>query len=204
MEDAFGEDYYAHGEKERPALGEDADIHDVEQWLEKVKKTKTRGEGGASTATEDIEKALEDYYNLEFEDDIAGEKTRFRYTQVAPQSYGLTNEELLNMSEDELDQLIPIKKLATYREDEGHVKRQHIKYKRLLIQQQRKGLNPSSADASKTNSNKKKTHKHHSETGSPMGSSKTQDKKRKREDSESSDSRPPNKKRKEKTVTSEQ
>jgi len=192
MADAFGEEYYSHGEKHRPSVGEDADIHDVEQWLARAKKNK---DGGA--AAEDIEKALEQYYNLDFEDDIGGEKTRFRYMQVAPQNFGLTNEELLNMSDDELDQLIPMKKLATYREDEGRVKRQHIKYKRLLLQQQRKGLTPSSHDQKTKKSGKKSS----DPSASNAESSRSKhDKKRKREDTDSSETsevRPPPKKRKE-------
>lgn len=194
MADAFGDEYYSHREKHRPLVGEDADIHDVEQWLEKAKKNNK--DGGA--AAEDIEKALEQYYNLDFEDDIGGEKTRFRYMQVAPQNFGLTNEELLNMSDDELDQLIPMKKLATYREDEGRVKRQHIKYKRLLIQQQRKGLTPSSHDHKTKKSGKKSSDPSSSNAES---SRPKHDKKRKRDDfdsSETSEVRPPHKKRKEK------
>lgn len=185
METAFGEDYYAQGEKEKPTISEDADILDVETWLRKVKDSsksakKTGGERKPKKDDEEnvdeIEKALEDYYNLDFEDDIAGDRTRFRYTQVAPQTYGLSNEDLLNMSDSELDQLIPMKKIATYREDGGFVKSQKLKYKKKLMMQQRGEM--------------KRQHKKSSDSKSssqPSKSEASSSKKRRRDSIETSD-----------------
>jgi protein KRI1 len=189
MESAFGDDYYAQEEKDKPTIPAEADIEDVEAWLAKVKKSGEKKQEKASSSkkgeepeqdVEAIEKALEDYYNLDFEDDVAGERTRFRYMQVAPQNYGLSNEELLNMSDSELDQLIPMKKLATYREDGGSIKRQKLKYKKMLIRQQRGDIKrqeksiPSRSSASKDASKDSKDSKSHS-------------KKRRRDSMESSD-----------------
>jgi len=44
-----------------------------------------------------LDKLLEDYYNLEYEDIIGGGsvKTRFKYRKVAPKAYGLTDDDLL-------------------------------------------------------------------------------------------------------------
>ena len=145
---AFNDEYYAQEEADRPVLGAEADIEDVEKWLDRVKERTTKG-GKDVPNTDDIEKALDEYYGLEFEDDVAGEKTRFRYTKVAPQSYGLSNEELLNMSDDELDQLIPMKTLATYREDGGFIKRNKLKYKRMLLAKTRGDAKRSSSNAAK-------------------------------------------------------
>lgn len=171
MGTAFNEEYYAQAEEDMPATG--ADVEDVEKWLERMKEKS--GEGGkAAPNTDAIQNALEDYYNLDFEDDVAGEKTRFRYTKVAPQRYGLSNEDLLNMSDDELDQLIPIKTLATYREDGGYIKKDKIKYKRILLAKTRSEARRQAAGGSKH----KKSDNQHDEEEVPRPK---HDKKRKRE-----------------------
>lgn len=43
--------------------------------------------------------------------------TRFKYTQVEPQSYALTASEILAATDAELNQYIPVKKYAPYRQD---------------------------------------------------------------------------------------
>jgi len=44
-----------------------------------------------------LDKLLDDYYNLDFEDVIGGGqiKTRFKYKKVAAADFGLTDEDLL-------------------------------------------------------------------------------------------------------------
>lgn len=211
MESAFGEDYYAQGEKEKPTISEDADILDVEAWLRKVKESsKTATKAGAdgkgkkkkkeeeNENVDEIEKALEDYYNLDFEDDIAGDRTRFRYTQVAPQTYGLSNEDLLNMSDSELDQLIPMKKIATYREDGGFVKSQKLKYKKKLMMQQRGEM--------KRQHKKSSDSKSSSKSSQPTPSESSSSKKRRRDSIETSDvveTKPSSKKSKSKESAAE-
>lgn len=53
---------------------------------------------------------------------------------VAPESYGLSDEQLLYADTDALNRLVSIKKLAPYREDEGKVKSKQLKNKMFLNQ----------------------------------------------------------------------
>lgn len=174
MGTAFNDEYYAQAEEDMPTAV--ADVEDVEKWLERMKE-KSGTAGQAAPDTDAIQNALEDYYNLDFEDDVAGEKTRFRYTKVAPQRYGLSNEDLLNMSDDELDQLIPIKTLATYREDGGYIKKDKIKYKRILLAKTRGEAKRQAAGTSRHN----KSGNHHNNDDEEAPRAKHGDKKRKRE-----------------------
>ncbi|KAF5191843.1 Kri1-like protein [Thalictrum thalictroides] len=79
-----------------------------------------------------LDKELEEYYKLDYEGTIGDLKTRFKYTSVPPQRYGLTPEEMLTTDEKELNQYVSLKKLAPYREKEWKVpnsKRQAQKLK---------------------------------------------------------------------------
>lgn len=62
---------------------------------------------------------LEEYYALDCEDFVAGLPCRFRYKAVAPDKYGLRTEEILTLSDKELNQVVSLKKLAPYREQEA-------------------------------------------------------------------------------------
>lgn len=180
MQSAFGDDYYAQTEADKAAAAAVGDIDDVESWLQRVKAR--AGTKGSGPNTEDIEKALEDYYNLDFEDDIGGDKTRFRYTKVAAQDYGISNEDLLNMSDDELDQLIPMKKLATYREDGGFIKRHKLKYKRMLMTKMKSESKRANASEAKKDGKKRQSGDNGGDSGSKEHQDKQRsDKKRKRE-----------------------
>lgn len=46
---------------------------------------------------------------------MAGMPCRFRYREVAPDKYGLKTEEMLLLSDKELNQVVSLKKLAPYR-----------------------------------------------------------------------------------------
>lgn len=79
-----------------------------------------------------LDNELEEYYKLDYEDTIGDLKTRFKYTTVPSQRYGLNGEEMLMMDEKELNQYVPLKKLAPYREKEWKVpnaKRHSLKLK---------------------------------------------------------------------------
>jgi len=53
---------------------------------------------------------------------------------VKPESYGLSDEQLLFADTDALNRFVSIKKLAPYREDEGKVKSKLLKNKKFLMQ----------------------------------------------------------------------
>lgn len=69
-----------------------------------------------------LEGMLEDYYNLGFEDIIGKDiYTRFKYAKVRNNNFGLSNEEILLLNDQELNNLVSLKKYKPYRNDEDRV-----------------------------------------------------------------------------------
>lgn len=72
----------------------------------------------------DAKKLVDEYYDLEFEDVIAGGiKTKFQYIEVEKDSFGLTNDDLLYADDKLLNQYVSIKKLAPYRDGQITIKK---------------------------------------------------------------------------------
>lgn len=64
-----------------------------------------------------VEQDLGDYHDLDYEDVVAGEiKTRFRYIEVEPVSADMDELEILKTPDAAMAQLLPLKKLAPYRD----------------------------------------------------------------------------------------
>lgn len=53
--------------------------------------------------------------DLDHEDEVGGLRTRFKYTRTAPQSFGLTTEEILLATDAELNALVSFKHMQPYR-----------------------------------------------------------------------------------------
>jgi protein KRI1 len=81
----------------------------------------------------EIEKEFDEYYKLDYEDTIGDLKTRFKYRQVQPNSYGLNTYEILQADDRDLNQYVSIKKLAPYREDEWYVTHHQKKNKDTIL-----------------------------------------------------------------------
>jgi len=85
------------------------ELGEHEHKLEKMKgvkevesgKDKDKGKMNEEEKDNYLEKLLEDYYNVEYEDIIGGGtvKTRFKYKKVAPRSFGLDEDEILLMED---------------------------------------------------------------------------------------------------------
>ena len=60
---------------------------------------------------------MDEYYALDAEDFIDDVPCRFKYKEVAPSMYGLSTKEILSMTDKQLTQIVPLKKLAPYRHD---------------------------------------------------------------------------------------
>jgi len=66
----------------------------------------------------DVQQTLDEYFQLDYEDIIGGDlPTRFKYRQVESQDFGLTAADILEKDDKELNRLVPLKKLRTYRND---------------------------------------------------------------------------------------
>ncbi|PNH07982.1 Protein KRI1 [Tetrabaena socialis] len=65
----------------------------------------------------ELQRLLEDYYKLDYEDSVGGVKTRFRYKAVPASTFGLSVEDILRLDDKSLNQVVGIKRLAPYRDD---------------------------------------------------------------------------------------
>ncbi|GAB4820679.1 hypothetical protein N2152v2_007725 [Parachlorella kessleri] len=115
---------------------------DEEGEGEEDEEEEEEGEGGgargpAKTAEQlakeraEVQRLLEEYYKLDYEDYVGGVKTRFRparvlcsaalchaaYKEVPQDDFGLSVEELLALTDKELNQVVGLRQLAPYRED---------------------------------------------------------------------------------------
>lgn len=85
-----------------------------------------------------VSKLLAEYDKLDYEDNIAGLKTRFRYRSVPKQDYGLTTEEILTLSDKDLNQVVGMKTMAPYREERSNFRPNYGKMKELRVGQAKK------------------------------------------------------------------
>ncbi|KAL6512031.1 hypothetical protein OROGR_021628 [Orobanche gracilis] len=69
------------------------------------------------------EELMEEYYKLDYEDTIEDLKTRFKYRPVKAKRFGLAPQEIIMMDDKELNQYVPLKKIAPYTEKEWKVRR---------------------------------------------------------------------------------
>ncbi|GLD93671.1 hypothetical protein PINS_up002276 [Pythium insidiosum] len=81
------------------------------------------------------EKYLDELYGLDYEDLIGDIKCRFKYRQVAKNDFGLTADEIMAADDKELKQLVSLKRLAPYREEEYAVNRRKIKQFKKSLQE---------------------------------------------------------------------
>ncbi|KAL1916494.1 uncharacterized protein VTP21DRAFT_5685 [Calcarisporiella thermophila] len=95
----------------------------------------TSSKAGDKISKKDFEKYLEEYHQLDYEDMVGDQPTRFKYRQVKPASYGLTPVEILLADDQELNEFVSLKKIAPYRppEKEEHDLRKYSKKKRLRM-----------------------------------------------------------------------
>ncbi|KAJ3259563.1 KRRI-Interacting protein 1 [Boothiomyces macroporosus] len=129
MNQVFTEDYYSKadlkktGKPKKPVFEDDIDISDLVPPEEK-EETKTVD----PKIKDDVQKYMDEHYQLDYEDIVGDLPVRFKYRKTEPENYNLTAEEILMADDKDLNEVVSLKKLAPYRS--GTVKeRDQIKWK---------------------------------------------------------------------------
>uniref|UniRef100_A0A5S6QZ47 Protein KRI1 homolog n=1 Tax=Trichuris muris TaxID=70415 RepID=A0A5S6QZ47_TRIMR len=125
MQEMFNDNYYSSKADAKKPVFTDSDEEDEEDQVgtstssgqNTYKEIKRKVENmRASNDSEDIvEKCMEEYYKLDYEDMIDGQiPCRFRYRQVVPNNFGLDVAEVLKANDKELNAWVSIKKMSQY------------------------------------------------------------------------------------------
>ena len=80
----------------------------------KSKKKKDRKKLDIYVSKEELEKQLDEYLKLDYEDMIGDTPIRFKYASVTPSSFGLTSEEIFELEDAELNQRVAPSRLEAY------------------------------------------------------------------------------------------
>lgn len=131
MESRFGDDYYAQDDEDMKQLTKDGVAVASEKRLP-ARSTKDVSEDLRS----DVNRLMDEYYNLDYEDIVGGVPMRFDYKKVEPESFNMTQEEILGMEDKELNRIVSMKYLAPYRANRD-VKKQSWRVHDALKKQRR-------------------------------------------------------------------
>jgi len=93
-----------------------------ERKLAKKKQKQLANQVPAADPNKSLNEYLDEYYQLDYEDMIGDTPTRFKYTKVKPENYGLSAVEILLADDKDLNELISLKKLAPHRSEERQMK----------------------------------------------------------------------------------
>ncbi|CAG9316274.1 kri1 [Blepharisma stoltei] len=149
MDSMYGEDYYEEEEENYS----DLEIEDIEKNIENAEEN---AEEAMNIEKDPQEKSVQDILKelkaLDYEDMIGDMPCKFKYRQVDAEDYGLNDDDILNWDDAKLNQLVSLKKLAPYREDQGKVNKSKIKKKKKFLEKAHK--------SSKKEKHHKKHHKH--------------------------------------------
>ncbi|KAK3135231.1 hypothetical protein QOZ80_5BG0416370 [Eleusine coracana subsp. coracana] len=136
----------------------------------------------------ELEKEMEEYYKLDYEDTIGDLKTRFKYKQVPPNSFGLSTLEILESDDRDLNQYVSMKKLAPYRENEWKVTHHKKLSKELILGGQKKegkaktGKKSKSEEGPSSSEPEKQLMNEQEETGAKTKSTRSARRKRRKEE----------------------
>jgi protein KRI1 len=218
MQEMFDDSYYeandvdpefGSGEEmdlEKPDFDKEDELLGLpEGWAsEKYKEESTVIDGKATKGKislkdkVELEKEMEEYYKLDYEDTIGDLKTRFKYKKVDPNNFGLSTYEILASDDKDLNQYVSMKKLAPYREGEWKVTHHKKLNKDLILGGQKKerkknksGKKSGSAEAGPSSSKpeKEKLQVEQELTGGKKKSTRSGRRKRRNEDLKMSDPR---------------
>ncbi|CAN8270498.1 unnamed protein product [Cochlearia groenlandica] len=114
---------------------EKEDEEDEEEEEEEVEEKEVEGKRKRKRKISDVQRAkeelMEDYYKLDYEDTIGDLKTRFKYAKVQANTFELDTSEILVLDDNELNQYVPLKKMAPYVEKDWEVNKYKVKEQKL-------------------------------------------------------------------------
>ncbi|KAI0657658.1 KRI1-like family C-terminal-domain-containing protein [Cubamyces menziesii] len=93
------------------------DIDEMDAEVERPPADEEEWDGTEEMRKRKLEEYMDEIYGLDFNDMVAGMPTRFKYTKVEPQNFGLTPAEILMATDAELNSYMGVKKLAPYRKE---------------------------------------------------------------------------------------
>lgn len=115
-------------EQEDEDMGEEAEEDEQDDEDEELPANMTKEQLKAATA-----KYLDELYSLDYEDLIGDLRCRFKYRQVQSNTFGLSVDEIMAADDKELKNLVSLKRLAPYQENEYEVDRKRLKnFKKTL------------------------------------------------------------------------
>jgi protein KRI1 len=106
MEARFGENYYSVKDMEMKGADDDGAANAT---------SGLPGKDIEPEVAEDVNRLVEAYYNLDYEDIIGGTPVRFNYKKVDSESFGMDPNEILKCDDKELNRKASLKYLAPYR-----------------------------------------------------------------------------------------
>ncbi|KAE8882016.1 hypothetical protein PF005_g7529 [Phytophthora fragariae] len=112
----------AHEEEEEQEEQEEGDEEEEQDGEEERPKKMTM-----EKMQREKQKYLDELYSLDYEDLIGDIKCRFKYRQVQNNDFGLTVDEIMAANDNELKQLVSLKRMAPYADTEFAVDRKRLK-----------------------------------------------------------------------------
>ncbi|KAI0764323.1 KRI1-like family C-terminal-domain-containing protein [Trametes elegans] len=124
-EDEGGEDAGSKKKKKKKKKKKDedaadeggVDVDEMDAEVERVPAGDEEWDGTEEMRKRKLEEYMDEVYGLDFNDMVGGMPTRFKYTKVEPQTFGLTPSEILMATDAELNSYMGIKKIAPYRKE---------------------------------------------------------------------------------------
>eukprot|EP00173_Palmaria_palmata_P001412 Plantae.Rhodophyta-Palmaria_palmata.ctg1783.p1 GENE.Plantae.Rhodophyta-Palmaria_palmata.ctg1783~~Plantae.Rhodophyta-Palmaria_palmata.ctg1783.p1 ORF type:complete len:416 (+),score=163.49 Plantae.Rhodophyta-Palmaria_palmata.ctg1783:762-2009(+) len=127
MENRFGDDYYENEDEAMKAVAKSDAVLASDVRLE---PKFSRGDGGEDedgdedgANREDVERLMDEYYALDYEDIIGGTPIRFKYRKVEEDNFNMNAEDILATDDKELNRMASLKYLAPYRSKRSIPKR---------------------------------------------------------------------------------
>lgn len=110
MESKFGDEYYSKKDMQMKEITKEGVATASERRLSSHQHNEAPDD-----VREDVDRMMDEYYNLDYEDIVGGVPMRFNYKKVEPESFNLTTDEILQSEDKELNRMVSLKYLAPYR-----------------------------------------------------------------------------------------